>query len=459
MALRDDDKLMAGLLRRTLASTSKSGVAPVAGNPSGPGGDDCPPADILAAYFEHALDEGESARYELHFSNCALCRDQLAAMARAQEIDEEVPQPRESWAWLWNPYWLAPALAVLTLAVFFGVRHSARMAETATTAQPANAPLVAMSRPDQVPAQEAAAPPPTPPTPARKAPANELKKSPVDSAERDSLTKEKQSQLRESPASAGAPLADSEPSPSSALQAPSDKRALDTPLNGRNLTQLEPLRKSETAQKDTGAAQSSTQAVEVTAAAPPVQTAQNAVPPRQESAPAPSVLGGVAGAGAASASGGSVTAESVNKNQAQAPAAMSRYSGIAKSPAPKVAAEISTQKVFQTPNTKVLWRSADGGFVERSPDGGATWEGEPLPGTSGEIDAGSSPTPKICWLVGSGGTIFMTKDATNWTKIAPPVLADFSAVSAKDASNATVTAADGRQFQTTDAGKHWKPIP
>jgi photosystem II stability/assembly factor-like uncharacterized protein len=107
----------------------------------------------------------------------------------------------------------------------------------------------------------------------------------------------------------------------------------------------------------------------------------------------------------------------------------------------------------------VLWRSADGGFVERSPDGGATWEGEPLPGTSGEIDAGSSPNPKICWLVGSGGTIFMTKDATNWTKVAPPVLADFSAVTAKDASNATVTAADGRQFQTTDAGKHWKPIP
>ena len=135
---------------------------------------------------------------------------------------------------------------------------------------------------------------------------------------------------------------------------------------------------------------------------------------------------------------------------------MSRLGAAAKSPAPKVAAEISTQKVFQTPNTNVLWRSADGGFVERSPDGGATWEGQPLPGLSGEITAGSSPTPKICWLVGSAGTIFMTKDATNWTKIAAPVSADFTAVTAKDASNATVTAADGRQFQTTDAGKHWK---
>ncbi len=53
----------------------------------------------------------------------------------------------------------------------------------------------------------------------------------------------------------------------------------------------------------------------------------------------------------------------------------------------------------------------------------------------------------------------MTKDATNWTKIAAPVSADFSAVAAKDASSATVTAADGRKFQTTDSGKHWKALP
>ena len=263
MALRDDDKVMAGLLRRTLASSPKSGAAPSAGDTSGSRGDDCPPADLLAAYYEHLLDEDESARYELHFSQCALCREQLAAIARAEEIDEEAPQSRASWAWLWNPYWLAPALAVLTLAVFFGVRHSNRTAETATTAQPANAPLVAMSRPDQVPTQEAAAPPPTSPAPARNVPANELKKSPVDSAERDSLTKEKQSQLRESPAPASAPLAYSEPSASPAPPALSDKKVQDQPLNGRNAIALQSPRKSETAQKDAGAPQSSGQTDEV----------------------------------------------------------------------------------------------------------------------------------------------------------------------------------------------------
>lgn len=53
----------------------------------------------------------------------------------------------------------------------------------------------------------------------------------------------------------------------------------------------------------------------------------------------------------------------------------------------------------------------------------------------------------------------MTSDATDWKKITPPVSADFSAVSANDAKNATVTTADGRSFQTTDGGKHWKPLP
>src|ERR1700722_1297136 len=117
MAVRDDDKVMAGLLRRTLASSPKPGVASGVGDASGSRGDDCPTADILAAYYEHSLDADESSCYELHFSQCALCREQLAAMARAEEMPH--PQPKASWAWLWNPYWLAPALAVLTLAIFF----------------------------------------------------------------------------------------------------------------------------------------------------------------------------------------------------------------------------------------------------------------------------------------------------------------------------------------------------
>src|ERR1700722_10406362 len=97
MASRDDDKLMAGMLRRNLAHSSvRETAAP---------GNDCPPPDILAAYYEHSLGEDESTRYELHFSNCASCREQLAAMVRA----EEAPQPKTGWPWLWSPYLLPPA--------------------------------------------------------------------------------------------------------------------------------------------------------------------------------------------------------------------------------------------------------------------------------------------------------------------------------------------------------------
>src|SRR6202035_283043 len=38
---------------------------------------------LLAAYFDQALGADEAAGYELHFSTCPRCREQLAVMARA----------------------------------------------------------------------------------------------------------------------------------------------------------------------------------------------------------------------------------------------------------------------------------------------------------------------------------------------------------------------------------------
>jgi hypothetical protein len=37
------------------------------------------------------------------------------------------------------------------------------------------------------------------------------------------------------------------------------------------------------------------------------------------------------------------------------------------------------------------------------------------------------------------------------------VVTDFVGVSAVNAPNATITAADGRKFTTRDSGKKWKP--
>ena len=342
MASRDDDKLIAGMLRRNLAHSSSSAAAA--------SGNDCPPADILAAYYERSLGEDESTRHELHFSNCAICREQLASMVRA----EEAPQPKASWAWLWNPYLLAPAVAVLALAVFFGMHRSA---QTTAVNRQSNAPLVAMSRVDQPSPQYEAAP--TPMAPSESPPnatSDRLKSELPESSERDSLAKTKQL-TSPSPTPPSAPVAAAESSPLSS------KKTQDLPLNGRNLVQMVPLEKSGNAPrseiapaspsptladrkdlqpsaKNTGELQKSadaataaqnaaaSQSVEVTAAAPSTQSAQNEASSRRAPAPSASSPGG-AGAAAASGNvaGNNTTAETVNRAQTQAPAAMSRFAG------------------------------------------------------------------------------------------------------------------------------------
>src|ERR1700686_5182881 len=70
MAPPETGKGMDGLPRRNLARGADSAVV-------------CPDSDILAAYFERSLDVDETERHELHFSQCARCREQLAALARA----------------------------------------------------------------------------------------------------------------------------------------------------------------------------------------------------------------------------------------------------------------------------------------------------------------------------------------------------------------------------------------
>ena len=47
-------------------------------------------------------------------------------------------------------------------------------------------------------------------------------------------------------------------------------------------------------------------------------------------------------------------------------------------------------------------------------------------------------------------------DGLTWRRVAFPEAIELVGVRASDASNATVTAADGRRFTTTDGGKSWR---
>jgi photosystem II stability/assembly factor-like uncharacterized protein len=118
------------------------------------------------------------------------------------------------------------------------------------------------------------------------------------------------------------------------------------------------------------------------------------------------------------------------------------------------AASNPTPISIPTSDKQVIYRIVGAGFVERSADGGRTWQGQ-LVSETADFTAGSAPSAKICWLVGRTGAIFRTSDGSNWKKIPPPANVDFVAISASDASTATVTASGGQKYSTENTGKIW----
>jgi hypothetical protein len=103
----------------------------------------------------------------------------------------------------------------------------------------------------------------------------------------------------------------------------------------------------------------------------------------------------------------------------------------------------------------VRWRILGGTTVQRSTDGGATWQTQDT-GVHATITSGSSPAPAVCWLVGRAGTVLLSIDGTAWRHVAFPESVDLVQVQAVDARTATVTTSDGRRFSTTDAGVKWE---
>ena len=107
-----------------------------------------------------------------------------------------------------------------------------------------------------------------------------------------------------------------------------------------------------------------------------------------------------------------------------------------------------------SPDPSVRWRIGGGGSVERTMNGGTTWEAVPT-GVSAELTAGSSPTRLVCWLVGRAGTVLLSTDGRTWRRVPFPDISDLVAVQAADVQTAAITTADGRMFRTTDGGLTW----
>jgi hypothetical protein len=105
------------------------------------------------------------------------------------------------------------------------------------------------------------------------------------------------------------------------------------------------------------------------------------------------------------------------------------------------------------------WRIAPRGAVERSTNGGSTWQAQET-GATVTLAGGASPSESVCWLVGPTGTVLLSTDGRSWQRVAFPEATDLISVRAADDKAAVVTASDGRTFSTTDGGLTWvRPGP
>jgi hypothetical protein len=107
-----------------------------------------------------------------------------------------------------------------------------------------------------------------------------------------------------------------------------------------------------------------------------------------------------------------------------------------------------------SPDTTMRWRIVGGARVDRSIDAGISWQ-TTLTSTQGLLAAGHALSPSVAWIVGRGGSVFVTTNGTRFDPVPFPEKADLVSVVAVDDRQATVTTADGRRFATSDRGATW----
>lgn len=383
-----EDESITGLIRRSLSSAGGAGAA-----------GECPEPEVLAAYYDRALEPAEAAQAEAHFSDCPSCRAQLAAMVRS-----DVPQ-REArgFAWLWDWRLLVPAavLGAAALAVWIAVRPPSHLPRQVAEVKaiPAVTPKATEN-----PAQSPAAPP-------------------AGSAAQNSAA----------PGAAG----QKKPAGAVAGKAGLQSRAAggEEPLNGLAAAKAAPESPGAPAEETKKEAQMA-----------PADSSKEAAPSKpsapSSAAPAPSVPVSPSRAGAfadKSYAGGAVRGEAKRG---------------------KALAAVSGQREIRipTPGPLVVWRVGRDGVLERSENGGTAWRVQ-IQKPAAALLAGSAPSAKVCWVVGRAGIVLRTTDGEHWTKLPSPAPVDLVDIKAADGAHATVTAADGRVFATADGGDTWQPAP
>lgn len=118
----------------------------------------------------------------------------------------------------------------------------------------------------------------------------------------------------------------------------------------------------------------------------------------------------------------------------------------------------SAAEELRSIDAAVRWRFAGPGFVERSTDGGTSWERFDT-GVRTQLRAGVCPSASTCWVVGDAGVVLRTLDAQTWQPATSPTIEDLVAVESTSAEAAIVLAASGQRYSTSDGGITWTRVP
>ena len=471
---RDNEREFGAMLRRGLASGAATTEA------------DCLDAEVLAAYYERALTADEIRACDLHVSNCAHCRSQLAALARAEP--EREGEGSRGWSWLWDWRLLVPVTAALTIFIaWVSVRQSF------VAPQNRVAPTVAQNR-DRAPVPEtpsASQPQPQFPAvaPQRASPSADLTREPAAAEKKNpgapsassaaGIAADKLERRTDAPSQNELGKLQASAKPRSGINEEGgkekDRRGGERMRGGVS----DGIGRGAYGQSGTGAGVAGGAAV--SPAPPPVtapgESADRKTADLDSDQSAAKREQGAAAAGTPGPAQVAPPQSEYGKTQNAPSHATGNLSGNAqgltksatekqKSSEPETQAlnvnsrfkqDESKPIVIPTPDGSTFWRVA--GFaaaqeIQMSRDVGATWqrqvtEPEPI------LTAGSAPTPKICWVVGRRGTILRTVDGENWLRVKSPTPADLTAVLATDADVASISAADGAIFTTRDGGATW----
>jgi hypothetical protein len=151
-------------------------------------------------------------------------------------------------------------------------------------------------------------------------------------------------------------------------------------------------------------------------------------------------------------------AQAASREVATSEAAAAPVAGAAISGSTVAIASAPQMSEVASPDGRVVWRFGASGVIMRS-ENSAAWTSQPS-GVMSDLVAASAPSANVCWIVGKSAIVLRTLDGgAHWQSVKGPSGDNFSAVTATDSNNATVTASNGSSYLTHDGGVTWSLSP